>query len=332
MPGIHHIIQDMNFEYSKYLPGWIVLGLLLAWVAGCERGEASPGSSDGRPVVVAATTMIEDLARQIAGDAVVVQGIMKPGENPHTYHVRPADAAALADADLVLLNGLHLEATLERVLEGESTGKIVRLAKAAGIQPIGSADPTKPIGAPDPHIWMDSQLWSRCAKAAEDAIVSLLSDESLTAGVRARGETYRAELAVLDQHIREQVASLPETNRVLITSHDAFNYYAAAYGIEVHGVVGLSADASPTPGDLQALTELVRRRGVRAVFVETSVSQTINNAVRKLAEDTGIAVGGTLFSDSLGSADEQGGTYIGMMRHNTQQIVDALRGASGATP
>ena len=264
--------------------------------------------------------MIADLAYRLAGEDAVVHGIMKVGEDPHIYEVRPADAVTISKADLVLSNGLHLEARLAGVIEQSLRGRSVRLAEAAGIEPLGSQVYQ---GAPDPHVWMDVALWSRCVQAARDALVD--ADPANADGYRQRADVYLRELEELDQWVRQQWEAVPADRRQIVTSHDAFNYYARAYGVKVHGVIGISTDAQPKASDIEALREQIASQNIRAMFVETSVTPTLNQIVRNLAADTGVQLGGTLFSDSLGPTDGPAGTYRDMIRHNTQAMIDALR-------
>lgn len=264
--------------------------------------------------------MIEDLVRQLVGNDAQVSGIMKVGEDPHTYDVRPNDAVTLSRADLVLANGFHLEATLDRVIQQSARGRVVHLAEAADIQPLGSETYA---GAADPHCWMDAALFKRYAEAARDALID--ADPPRAESYRRRARAYLDQLDDLDNEIRAALASIPQDRRVVVTSHDAFNYYAAAYDLEVHGVIGISTDAQPNAADLEALRQLIRDRKVRALFIETSVAPTLNQIVRNLADDTAVNLGGTLFSDSLGPPDSGGDTYLNMMRHNTRAIVEALR-------
>lgn len=307
--------------------GLVVVALAgLVGVAGCgdpsgaaSSGGGAPSASD-KPTVICTTTMIADLARVIGGDDAQVVSIMKTGEDPHVYDARPRDAQAIAAGDLVLMNGLHLEATLLHIIEHNATGKVVALAEAEGVTPLRAADGS---AAPDPHAWMSVPNFKAYAEAARDALIEI--DPANADDYRARTADYLRELDDLDAWVREQLASVPAEQRVIVTSHDAFNYYAQAYGVEVHAIIGISTEQQPRPQDIQALERIVRDRNVKALFIETSVSQTLNDLVRKIAASTGATIGGSLYSDSLGEPESEGGTYLGMMRHNTRTIVEALR-------
>lgn len=271
--------------------------------------------------VVCTTTMITDLARALAGDAAEVRGIMKPGEDPHVYEVRPRDAQSIGEADLVLMNGLHLEATLGDVIEhAAKKAKVVRLAETPAIVPLESE---KARGAPDPHCWFNVLYFRTYAERARDALIEV--DPGNADGYRARAEKYLAELEELHRWVQEQIASIPRERRVMVTSHDAFQYFGRTYFIDVYAVIGISTEQQPKPGDVAQLESIVRERNVKALFIETSVSQTLNDLVKKVAEHSGAKIGGTLYSDSLGEPGTEVGSYIGMMRHNTRTIVDALK-------
>ncbi len=298
-----------------------LLGVLaLISVAGCGGG----GATSGKPTVVATTTMIADAARIVGGHDVEVISIMREGEDPHTYDVKPRDATRIADADLVLMNGLHLEATLGSIVDNNAGERAVRLAEQPGIDPIRGEGGAS--AAPDPHGWMDVRIFIRYVEGVRDALIEM--DPAHTEGYKDRAAAYLAELEMLDTWVREQIETIPADRRVMISSHDAFGYYGRAYGIEVHGVAGISTDQQVQARHIGDLEDLVRERGIRAVFGETSVRDALNNQINQIAANTDAVVSDAkLYSDSLGAEGSPGGTYIGMMRHNTRTIVEALRGA-----
>lgn len=291
--------------------------LLATSLIGCGADGGEGG--DDRPTVVATTTMIADAARVIAGDEINIVGLMRDGEDPHTFKVTPQHGNAIADADLVLANGLHLESTLDKIIQGKAK-QAVYLAERADIKPIADAGAE---GAPDPHCWMDVMIFRSYVEGLRDALIELDPDNKALYVERAT--TYLAELDELDAWVREQFEQVPAERRVIITSHDAFNYFGRAYGIEVHGIVGISTDQQATARDITRLEQMIRNKGIRAVFYETSVTNTLNNMIKQIADETGIKVGGSLYSDSLGKQDTEAGTYLGMIRHNTTTMVEALK-------
>jgi manganese/zinc/iron transport system substrate-binding protein len=294
--------------------------------AGCGQSPSEDGSSGqpGKIRVVCTTTMIADLARRIAGDDAEVVGIMRVGEDPHVYEVRPRDAQQIAAAELVLVNGLHLESTLLHVIEHNARGKVVVLAEDPRIEPLaGPQQGGGAAAAPDPHCWFNVRYFRVYAERARDAFGDVDPDHA--ADYRRRAEQYLKELDDLHAWVEQQVTRVARPRRVIVTSHDAFAYYGRAYGIDVHAVIGISTEQQPRPQDVVRLEQLVRDRGIRALFIETSVSKTLNDIVQRVAANTGVRIGGTLYSDSLGSPDTEAGTYLGMVRHNTRTIVEALR-------
>lgn len=302
-----------------------IVGLACLVLAGC--GPSNPGGAtqpDGKIRVVCTTTMIADLARQIAGEHADVIGIMRVGEDPHVYEVRPRDAQQVAAAQLVLLNGLHLESTLLHVIENSARGKVVALAEDPRIEPLsGQRSADGKAAAPDPHCWFNVQYFRVYAQRACDGLCDV--DPAHADDYRRRTEDYLNELNQLHAWVLQQVADVPRQQRVIVTSHDAFAYFGRAYEIEVHAVIGISTEQQPKPQDVMRLEQLVRDRGVKALFIETSVSKTLNELVERIASKTEARIGGTLYSDSLGPPESEAGTYVGMVRHNTRTVIEALR-------
>lgn len=303
---------------KRWTRTWAWVGLLAAATGiDASAGDEAEGA---KLRVVCTTTMIADLAQTIAGEAAEVRGIMRAGEDPHVYDVRPRDVQLIAEAELILINGLHLEATLGHVIEHNAKGKVVRLAETPQIVPLES-EQTR--GAPDPHCWFNVQYFRVYAERARDALIE--ADPKHADGYRQRAEAYIKELNALHEWVGEQIGSVPRERRAMVTSHDAFQYFGRTYFIDVFAVIGISTEQQPKPQDIARLESVVRERGVKALFVETSVSKTLNDIVRKVAESTGAKIGGTLYSDSLGAPDSPAGTYLGMVRHNVGTVVEALK-------
>lgn len=299
-----------------------------------SAGGAGSGSSDGKLRVVATTTMVADMARVIGGDAALVIGLMAPGVDPHSYSLPTRAIADLKSADVVLYSGFKLEGRSEELYGPlESAGVLVAaVGEAVAEDSLIVAEEFD--GYPDPHVWGDAALWAQCIPR----VVETLSEArpELAETFARRGEEYAEQLKQLDQWARQRVASIPEGNRILITSHDAFNYFGRAYGLEVIGVQGISTVDKAGLADIAKTVDLIKEREVVAVFVENSVAP---DAVERIATDSGARIGGSLFSDSMGAAGDEEtvngetydcGTYIGMIKHNVNTVVEALGGGTEA--
>jgi manganese/zinc/iron transport system substrate-binding protein len=291
--------------------------------AGCGGPEAG-GTAAARPVL-ATTTVVADLVRQVAGDRIRVDCLMGPGIDPHSYKATPRDADRLARASLVVASGLHLEGRLATLLE--RLGDRVPVVMVADRLP---GDRLLEVGAGrhDPHVWFDAALWARCAPPVAEALAAI--DAAGAAEYRERAEAYAARLEMLDAAARQRIASIPAGRRVLVTAHDAFRYFGRAYGIEVVGVQGTSTESEAGLSDVNRLVDMVVTRGIPAVFVETSVSDRNVEALREGAQARGhtLALGGRLYSDSLGVPGSDADTLEKALRANVETIVAALQGAS----
>jgi manganese/zinc/iron transport system substrate-binding protein len=286
---------------------------------------AVPAVAQERLTVVATTGMIADAARQVGGDLVDVTALMGPGVDPHAYRQTRSDIVATARADLVLWNGLYLEAQLEQfLLDLAQTRPVVAVAEAIPeTQLIGSEDYD---GRFDPHVWMNPNLWSRVVLATRDAMIDAAPEhaESFT----ANAEAHLAELSDLAVYSQTVLASIPAESRVLITAHDAFNYFGAAYGFEVVGIQGISTESEAGLQRISELVDMLVARDIGAVFVESSVSDRNIRALIEGAAAQGhdVVIGGELYSDAMGALGTYEGTYLGMIDHNVTTIARALGG------
>jgi manganese/zinc/iron transport system substrate-binding protein len=267
--------------------------------------------------------MVTDIVEHVGGDRVEVEGLMGPGVDPHLYKATEGDVIRLADADVVFYNGLHLEAKLAEVFE-RMGGRVRTVAVTDGI-PRDRLIASAAFGAAyDPHVWFDVRRWMDAARATRDAMSEL--DPAHAATYEANAERYLAELAALDRYVRSRAVEVPRERRVIITAHDAFNYFGRAYGFEVRGLQGISTVTEAGTGDVQDLADFIVRRRIPSIFVESSVSprmiQAVEEAVRARGFDVGI--GGSLFSDAMGDPGTPEGTYVGMVRHNVDTIVEGL--------
>jgi manganese/zinc/iron transport system substrate-binding protein len=285
-----------------------------------------PGAAAAEPLrVVATTSMIGDAARQVGGDRVDVAALMGPGVDPHTYWQTRSDIARMMRADLVLWHGLYLEAQLEEFMQD--------LAKRRNVVAVGEAVPAGLLrehdtykGRFDPHVWMAPDLWTHVVGAVRDALIA--RDPAGADDYRANAARHLAEIERLSGYARRTLATVPPTQRVLVTAHDAFNYFGAAYGFEVVGIQGISTEAEAGLHHIERLVDLIVERKVAAVFVESSVSDRNMRALVEGAAAAGqqVSVGGQLFSDAMGRPGAYEGTYIGMIDHNVTTIVRALGG------
>ena len=303
-----------------------LLGVLVGGCGPAEGGGGGPLAE--RPVrVVATTSMLADLAREVGGDRVEVEGLMGPGVDPHLYRPRESDVARLVGADLVVYNGLHLEGKMGEVLEQVEGRGIVAEPVAEVLSESVLLTPPEFQGAFDPHVWMDVTLWKRVSTAVADALADL--DPTHAETYVANAAAYQARLDTLDAYVRRRVAEVPEGLRVLVTAHDAFNYFGRAYGFDVRGLQGISTATEAGTADVRDLAAFVAERRIPALFVETSVSPRNIEAVRQAVRSRGfeVRIGGNLYSDALGDAGGRDGTYEGMIRHNVDTIVGALSGS-----
>ncbi|MBM3845029.1 MAG: ABC transporter substrate-binding protein [Verrucomicrobia bacterium] len=291
------------------------------WVcAGIGTGFAA--EAEKRLKVVATTTMVADLARDLGGDRVDVAGLMGPGVDPHLYKATAGDLRRMQRADLILYNGLHLEGKLQEAIE-RSTGSGRKIKAVTDRIPKDRL--LEAEGAVDPHVWFDVSLWILCAEAATEAFKEL--DPAGSPYYEERLQSVRARLTALHEWCKAQAKDVSPEQRILITSHDAFSYFGRAYGFKVIGLQGISTVTEAGLADVTRLTDFVKTNKVKAVFVETSVSPA---AMRRIQKDSGARLGGELFSDATGSRGEMKdgydlGTVEGMIRHNMNTIVRALK-------
>ncbi|GAB4238996.1 MAG: zinc ABC transporter substrate-binding protein [Candidatus Methylacidiphilales bacterium] len=278
------------------------------------------------PRVVATTGMIADLTRQIAGDQADVRTLIGEGIDPHAYKPTRSDVILLQDADLILTNGLNLEGKMGTLLTrlGARGKPVVPVAERLSTN--GSVSLLKENGQPDPHLWMDVAAWSKTVPVIAEALayVDLANRDKYL----ERVEPLQTELAELAAYARASLGSIPESARVLVTAHDAFQYLGRAYGIEVRGIQGISTESEAGLRDIEDLVTFLVDRKIPAIFVETSVADKNVQALIEGAKARGhqVRIGGELFSDSMGAPGTYQGTYIGMMDHNITTITRALGG------
>ncbi|MBU2913067.1 metal ABC transporter solute-binding protein, Zn/Mn family [Reichenbachiella agariperforans] len=278
----------------------------------------------GKVQIVTTTGMIYDAVIHIGGDQVEAQALMGPGVDPHLYKATQGDLQKLQQADIVFYNGLHLEGKMGEVFE-----KLARIKNVAAI----SADLSDSLlresetypGTYDPHIWFDVALWADAIQSIRDQLIRY--DSAHIDYYTQNANNYLQQLDSLDTAVKSEIATIPPSQRLLITAHDAFGYFGDAYDIEVKGLQGLSTLSEPGLKDISQLVKLIIDRKIKAVFIETSVSKKAINAVVQGCKESGhdVKIGGSLYSDAMGSFGEFEGTYIGMVHTNVQTIVNALK-------
>lgn len=314
---------------------WVAGGAWLAVLAvlagGCSESGAGGNGGDKRPVVVATTTMIADLADQLGGEHIQVIGIMKPGTDPHIYQPTPADSIAFGKADLILVNGLHLEGKMMDMILAAG-GKAVELGRHPDIHLRSQVNTT----APDPHVWWNVRNFKHFAEQVRDHLKRI--DPGHAAEYDQRAADYMLVLDDLDGWVRASIQTIPPAARYMITSHDAFYYYGEAYGLEVDAVLGISTDAQAKAGEQDRLARIASERKIPAIFHETSVSaaqnELVDGVVRLAKEKYGhqMRIAGPLYSDSLGSKGSGADTYVHAVQANTRMIVEALGGRPAPMP
>lgn len=275
--------------------------------------------------VVTTTTMITDLVKNIGGDKIEVNGLMGAGVDPHLYKASEGDVSKLFNADVVIYNGLHLEGKLEEVFE-----KMKHQNKKT-IVVSDIIDKNNLIGSEafasnyDPHIWFDINNWIKITSYVVDKLSTL--DSKNATFYKSNGEEYLKKLKGLNQGISSKINELPVDKRILVTAHDAFNYFGRQHNFNVVGLQGLSTATEAGVQDVQKLAKFIIDNDVKAIFVESSVPKRTIEALQEAVKSKGkeVAIGGTLYSDALGNAGTKEGTYIGMYKTNVNTIIDALK-------
>lgn len=306
---------------DRRIAKWFVAGLVLFSACGQVEQKNAAG---GRLNIVATTNIIEDAVAAVAGDSADVTALMGPGVDPHLYKATQGDLKTLLNADVIFYNGLHLEGKMGEVFE--------KLARQKPVIPVAEAiDESWLIILPefnntyDPHVWFDVSLWIEVVKEINRSLQEL--DSVNAAYYNQNAMDYIEQLNALDAWVKKEIASIPERQRILITAHDAFGYFGKAYNIDVRGLQGISTLSEYGLKDVSDLVKFIVDRRIKAVFVETSVSERSIQAVVEGARMRGfdVKIGGKLFSDAMGEKGTPEGTYIGMVKANVNTIVESLR-------
>jgi ABC-type Zn uptake system ZnuABC Zn-binding protein ZnuA len=290
--------------------------------------------ADGHLTVVTSTSILADLARQVAGDRAEVISILPPNADPHDFEPAPDDIIAIEDADLVILHGLHLDNWADGLIEASQSDAPVVVA-TTGIETIHSDedhaeeessddDHDHDESEGDPHVWFDPMRAKQMVANIRDGLIAI--DPDGADGYQERFDAYAAQLDTLDAEIQQRVDLIPEDRRKLVTNHDSLAYYAERYGLEVVGTVipGLDTRTEPSAKEVAELIEKIQESGVSVIFVENTVGPAL---AESLASDAGIRVAPDLYTDSLGDAESGADSYIGLMQTDTIIIVENLRSA-----
>jgi len=300
------------------------IGVLLIFLTIFSSCKNENSTINGKLKIVTTTTMITDLVKNIGKDSVSVQGLMGSGVDPHLYKASEGDVSKLTSADVVFYSGLHLEGKLVDVFEkmGRNTNTI---ALTEALDKNGLIGSEYFASNYDPHIWFNIEYWKQITNYLTLELGKL--DPQNATFFEENKRAYLIKLDALEVEVRETIRQLPEDKRVLVTAHDAFNYFGKEYGFEVVGLQGLSTATEAGVQDVQSLAKLIIEKKVKAIFVESSVPKRTIEALQQAVQskDYDVQIGGTLYSDALGNAGTEEGTYIGMFRYNVNTIVQALK-------
>ncbi|KQL34653.1 metal ABC transporter solute-binding protein, Zn/Mn family [Psychrobacillus sp. FJAT-21963] len=304
---------------------WIlIIFSAVLFIAGCSNKSNDNIGNEQKPLVVTTTGQIADAVREIAGDHVIVKSLMGPGVDPHLYKATQGDLQTLEEADIIFYNGLELEGKMSDIFE--------KMKEEKTVHAIGDAIPKNQIlrnelhpELSDPHIWFDIEVWQQAVKEVTKTLVAEIPDNQDE--FLKNEEVYFQKLNDLSKWSDQRISEIPKEQRVLVTAHDAFNYFGRSHGMEVRGLQGLSTDSEYGLKDIQNIVDFLVDQNIKAVFIESSVSDKAMKAVIEGAKEKGhsIQIGGELFSDAMGAEGTEEGTYIGMYKHNVNTIVDSLK-------
>jgi manganese/zinc/iron transport system substrate-binding protein len=304
---------------------WLIHALLVLICCGCDhsQGETSPKRFNGQyPIKIVCTTgMVADLVRNVGGSNVQVVQLMGEGVDPHLYKASPRDVGELTKADAIFYSGMHLE--------GKMADLFVRMANRKTTVPVTEKIVDAALetedGAYDPHVWFDVSLWRQALDVVHDELASL--DPAHASEYRQNATQYGQQLDELHAYAKTKLSEIPSDRRVLVTAHDAFRYFGRAYDIEVRGIQGISTESEAGVKEINDLVDFIANKKIKAVFVESSVSDKNMQALIEGCRARGheVVIGGELFSDAMGKPDTPEGTYPGMVKHNVDTIAEALK-------
>lgn len=316
------------YEKICFLPTSFTLSLLLA----LSLLSSNLGQAESPLRVVTTIGMIGDVAQEVGGECVSVEVLMGPGTDPHLYRASAGDVQRLSEAELILYGGLQLEGRMQDVL-ARLSDRVPTLAVMEQIDRDALLPDEDEDLEYDPHLWMDVNLWAQTTHIIAEALTNQRPE--CENAISDNAERYRDELHALHDWARATLTSVPAEQRVLITAHDAFYYFAEAYDFTAsEGVQGISTESEASIADIRAVVDEVIEHQVPAIFPETTINPRNIEAVQAAAQDRGfdVAIGGELYSDAMGDEGTPDGSYIGMIRHNVLTIAEALGGESAPWP
>lgn len=308
---------------KKSLSLILMVALLGVFVIGCGSEDAV--DDNGKYNVIATTTIIADVVEQIGGEYINIESLMGPGVDPHLYKASAGDVTKMQNADMVIYNGLRLEGKMGDIFESLQGGDKTIVAVAETIDKDKLLDFITVPGSYDPHVWFDVAMWEEASENVYKGLVELDPDNK--ENYEENYQAYKEELEGLDDYIVERIEELPEDKRILITAHDAFQYFGKAYGFQVNGLQGISTDSEAGTSDVRELADFIVEKEVKAIFVESSVPRKNIEALQEAVKAQGfdVEIGGELYSDSTGDAGTPAETYIGTFKANIDIIIDALK-------
>jgi zinc/manganese transport system substrate-binding protein len=309
--------------------------LLLSVIPALALPRALPARAQGALRVVASFSILGDMTREIGGDRIALRTVAGPNVDAHTFQPRPSDAEALRGAALAIRNGLGFDGWFDRMVRSANwRGQVVTTTDGITARRMpphthghghnhggGQQQGGQPRTVPDPHAWQDLRLGIRYVRTIAAALSA--ADAANAAAYAAAAEGYATRLASLDDWVRAQIAAVPEARRVVVTSHDAFGYFGAAYGIRFLAPQGVSTEAEPSAAQVGRLIRQIRAEGITAIFMENMGNPA---TLERLAREAGVRVGGRLYADALSAADGPAASYEAMFRHNVALLVPAMRG------
>ncbi|SFB98516.1 manganese/zinc/iron transport system substrate-binding protein [Alkalibacterium subtropicum] len=305
---------------------FIIIGTALFFLAGCSESDQSGDEGSDQTQIVTTTSFLTDLAKEIGGDHVSVTGLMGPGVDPHYYQPSTSDIIAMGEAEVVIYNGLTLEARFTEVFEHLGERDVLTLKAADGIadSKVLHELEEEDTQAVDPHIWFSVSRWKQVTRYVAEELIG--HDPENAAHYKENAEAYIKELDELSTYIETRVAEVPESSRYLVTAHDAFQYFGEEFNFEVVGLQGINTQTEAGTGDISQMANFIVDRDIHAVFVESSVSPRSIEALIEATGSRGHALrnAGELYSDALGSPADDSDTYISMFKANIDTIVDAL--------